>query len=230
MHPSKKSKEEQGRGQGLGADYKPDIYTPEIDSKGTASNFVDWKTGRAMQLPSQIELAIYLQGRWRDDVVDIREQFPLNDDLIDELVDEINARIQDDNYAPIKHFDHSKGHLTTDLLLTLADGSMEAISVKYDKHHLSQRQIERQFVEKQYWTHQGVPFHLLDKSDVNPILVQNIRLVTEYYNKDRVFDWTSAIKYLIAHKILLVDMESEVLDFTKYRNNMQIQALLKGIG
>lgn len=193
MRPSKKSKELQGRGTGVGAGYQPYINTPETDSKGTASNFVDWKTGRAVQLMSQVELAIYLQERWRDDVADIRERFPLDDDLIDDLVDEINSRIQDGNYAPIKHFDHSKGHLTTDLLLTMADGSMEAISVKYDKHHLSQRQIERQFVEKQYWERQGVPFHLLDKSDVIPILVQNIRLVTEYYDKDRVFDKISAI-------------------------------------
>ena len=50
------------------------------------------------------------------------------------------------------------------------------------------------------------------KSDVNKIFSSNIRLVTEYYQPQLVFDKYSAIKHKIAIKEYAVDMESEVID------------------
>ena len=68
----------EGRGTGTGADYKPWIQAREIGSVGTESVFNDWKHGRPIQCLSQGEMKTYHALRWRDDVLDIREQFPLD--------------------------------------------------------------------------------------------------------------------------------------------------------
>ena len=70
-------------------------------------------------------------------------------------------------------------------------------------------------VRKKYWEEEGVGFSLVFKSNVNMIAVNNIRLVTEFYSADTVFDESSALKHLIARKIIRVDMESEPLNFRK---------------
>ena len=201
-----------------GKDYQPFIKSREFNSMGTCSNITDWKHGRQMQLLSQIELGIYMQQRWRDDVLDIRERFPLDNEIVDKILISSNAELESKGHRKITRPLHSiESTMTTDLLLTLDNGSYEAISVVTDRNKLTNREIEKIWIEKKYWNSQGVVFRLMDKSDINPILVKNLRLVAEYYDKSRVYDDISAIKCLIANKVLVVDLESEVLDFTKYR-------------
>ena len=63
---------------------------------------------------------------------------------------------------------------------------------------------------------------LMDKTDVNDILVKNIRMVVEYYDKNRVYDDISAIKHLIATKQILVeDIETQIIDFSKLAENIR---------
>ena len=73
-----KRKVKENRGTGTGADYKPWIQAREMSSIGTKSVIQDWKHGRSIQCLSQGEARAYYLLRWRDDVLDIREQFPLN--------------------------------------------------------------------------------------------------------------------------------------------------------
>ena len=77
---------------------------------------------------------------------------------------------------------------------------------------LKNRKLELLFIEKHYWISQGAGYQLLLKTDANRILAGNIRLVTEFYDADRVFDEISAIKHKIAIKEYPVDMASELLD------------------
>ena len=217
--PSLKTKIKQGRGLGEGKDYKPFIKSREFNSMGTCSNVTDWKNGRQMQLLSQVEYGIYMQQRWRDDVEDIREQFPLDMEYVTKILAIANAELKEKGHRAITTTYHEdKDPMTTDMLLTLLNGSYEAISIKPNKQKLSPREIEKIWIEKKYWNAQGVEFHLMDKSDINSILVKNLRLVTEYYDVSRVYDEISAIKHLIATKQLIVpELETKILDFTKYR-------------
>lgn len=216
--PSLKSKIKQGRGLGEGRDYKPFIKSREFNSMGTCSNVTDWKHGRQMQLLSQTEYGIYMQQRWRDDVLDIREQFPLDMDYMLEILTIANKELKEQGHKSITTTYHEdKDPMTTDLLLTLSNGSYEAISIKPNKNKLSKRDIEKIWLEKKYWNSQGVEFHLMDKSDINPVLVKNLRMITEYYDVTRVFDEVSVIKHLMATKQLVVDLETKIIDFTEYR-------------
>ncbi len=207
-----RAKLNQGRGLGSGYDYKPFIKTREFNSRGTCSNFIDWKTGRQMEFLSQTELHIFMQLRWDDDILDIKEQYPLDLDRLNTIIDEANSELKAAGQDALKIRYNEDHWLTTDLVLNKTNGETEAISVKYNKEHLKSRDIETVWIEKKYWNSLGHKFRLMDKSDVNPILIKNLRLVMEYYDKSRVFDYNSLIKHLIATKQLPVDIESSLLD------------------
>lgn len=193
------TKELRKMGQGEGADYKPYITTSEFNSLGTTSVIRDWKTGRDVHCMSQGEMLLYYILRWDDENIDIREQFPLDYDETVKIAERMGVPVP-------------KNIMTTDMLVTREDGSYIAYSVKASKNNLSKRQLELLCIEKQYWLDHGAQYQLVFKTDLNPTLALNIRLVTEFYDVDRVFDTSSAIKHKIAIKKYKFDMEHEILN------------------
>lgn len=128
----------------------------------------------------------------------------INEDEIKVLKNKLEEKLNNSLSIPRRKFSH--------FLITLTDNTQTAVSIVKDKNQLSQEDIERLWVEKQYWAQKSVTFKLLDHNDINKTLAHNIRLVVEYYDKDTVHDETSAIKYLIANKILQLDLTRERLN------------------
>lgn len=194
----------QGRGTGTGVDYKPWIFAHEVNSAGTASVVIDFKTGRDVHLLSQGEVYYYYLLRWDDTVEDIREQFPLD----------LKRTLEVADILGIKHPHNRSTRITTDLLVTRVDGSLEAYSIKSDKSVLDNpRTIEKLRLEQAYWETQGVTFYIRFKEDVNKILVQNIIDVVSCYDIKRVQTTQDMIRYQIAHKILTPDLKKQLLDY-----------------
>ena len=111
---STKTKLKQHRGEGEGASYVPWIFTREIKgNSGTSTILNDWKHGRQVHLLSQGELWAYYILRWRDDVIDIREQFPLDIKRTIAIADMLN----------VKHPMDRDHYMTTDLLVTYLHGN-----------------------------------------------------------------------------------------------------------
>ena len=207
---SEAGKRREGRGKGHGADYKPWIKVREFNSAGTTANVVDWKHGRTTQLLSQGEEWYYYALRWDDNVLDIREQFPL-------FEPEDTVRIADS--FGFKHPKDRSTTMTTDMLVDYADGYQEAISIKnsradvnyklarteHDKRQ-AMRAAEKLLIEKKYWAEKGIKWKLLYKEDLDPLYVNNIKRVVVYYRKEKVHDDISRIKHLIATKQIVVDL------------------------
>ena len=208
-----KRKYQEGRGKGTGAKYKPWIQTREFNSLGTCSTPIDWKTGRTMQFLSQGEAMLWHILRWNDDVVDIREQYPLDLETTLKIADTHN----------IKHPNNRTSPMTTDLLVTYKDGSEKAYSVKTNRRAVErQRTKEKLFIEKYYWdTYCHSEYQIVFKDEINVVLAENIRSVMVFYDPSTVFDDMSLMKHMIAHKIIIVDMETKPLVFrdllVKYR-------------
>lgn len=198
---SRKTKEKRRMGKGKGASYKPYENTKTCNSLGTTAVVCDWKTGRGVHCLSQGEMMWYHILRWDDENVDVREQYPLEDEITRPLAEE----------SGIRHPGDKEHKMTTDFLVTKEDGSLHAYSVKADRN-LNKRTLEKLCLEKLYWQGKGVPFTMLYKSEINKTLAQNIRLVVEFYDRDRVFDKYSMIKHLIATKQIVVDMETQILN------------------
>lgn len=202
---SNASKIEEGRGKGSGASYKPWIQTREISSCGTCSNPKDWKTGRTVELLSQGEAYFWHMLRWDDSILDIREQYPLDLELTNEICDD----------RCCKHPGGRNCYMTTDFYVIYMDGSEKAFSVKTSKKLLKKRRTKEKLdIERCYWEKfRHVPYEIVFKEDMNVVFAENIRIVSKFYNASSVFDEMSMLKHLIATKRIQVDMESEPLDF-----------------
>ena len=199
----------QHRGKGHGADYKPWIKIRDFNSLGMAANVIDYKHGRSMQLLSQGEVYYYYLLRWQDDVVDIREQFPL--DLVDTVA--IAHKLE------IMHPKDDKTRMTTDLLVTKKNGELEAYSIKSDRSELDNpRTAEKLLIEKLYWESKGVIFHIKFKANVNKTLVSNIIDVVSCYDANKVKTIEDAIRHKIAIKEFVVDMESAPIKYSELKN------------
>lgn len=202
---SGKGKHREGRGTGGCADYKPWIKVREVNSLGTATSVIDYKTGRNVELLSQGEVYWWYYLRWQDDVEDIQEQFPLDLATTVAIADSLG-------YAHPKDNSHE---MTTDLLVTKINGKREAYSVKVNPKALDNpRTLEKLMIEKMYWESQGVPFHMAFKNKLNKTLIQNLIDVLECYDPSAVSDPIGAIRYKIAHKEIIVDMESSPLNYS----------------
>lgn len=197
---SKKTKEKLKMGTGTGADYKPWIQVGEFGSTGTAGRVIDWKTGRSVHLMSQAEIYFWYIIRWNDEILDIREQYPLALDETEKLADEFGIKHPSQNGYPVV--------MTTDLLATTKKG-YAAFSVKKSEH-LSERTVEKLFLEKQYWSRKNVYWKLVTATDYNMTLAQNIRDVTAFYNIDFFQDTISFLKFLIARKYIEIDLSHEL--------------------
>lgn len=199
---SEEGKLRENRGTGTKESYKPWIKIREINSIGVSTSFPDWKHGRMVQLLSRGELAYYLLLRWNDDVDDIREQFPLDIERTDAIAEKLGFRKKR----------NGKYRMTTDMLVTMIDGSLFAVSINNTRADLkkSDRKVELQMIEYYYWKSLGVPWKILYKEDINSIEVENIMDIVSYYNMKTVPDEIGLVKYLIAHKYILVDLKSPI--------------------
>ena len=212
---SEKRKEAEGWGAGTGANYKPYIKVNEFNSLGTTCNPVDWKTGRTMHFLSQGEMYLYHLLRFREDVIDIREQFPLE-------LEETLAIAKDLGY---KHPKNKSTRMTSDLLVDFVDGTQTVYSVKRSSKDLeNKRTREILAIEEAYWKAKDIDFKIIFTENLDINTVTNIRLVVEFYNKEDVYDEISYIKHLIATKQINIDLTKGLIDYSKLRKELSINA------
>ena len=216
---TEKGKLRQNRGTGHHETYKPWIMAAEFNSQGTCSEIVDWKHGRSIQLLSQGEAAAYYLLRWNDDIDDIREQYPL----------EIKTTLLLAKEYGFRHPRNGNGelvHMTSDLLVTYQDGHEDVFSVKDSRRAFENRSVtERHFLQREYWNAKGVSFHTVFKEDMDMTLVGNIRRCAEYYDPSRIHDLTGFIRFLIARKIIEIDMKKKI-DFRELLKEINVTELL----
>lgn len=197
---SEQTKEKLKMGTGAGADYKPWIQVGEFGSVGTAGRVVDWKTGRVVHLMSQVEIYFWYILRWNDNILDIREQVPLDLETTERIAEEYGICHPSKNGKPVV--------MTTDFLVDVAEGSM-AFSIKRTAN-LSERALEKLYLEQHYWMHQDVPWKLVTADDFDMLTARNIRDIVAFYNVTDFNDRISFLKFLVARKYIQIDISKEL--------------------
>ena len=228
---SEKRKTEEGRGKGLGKDYKPWIRFAETSSIGTGAVIPDWKHGRGIQCLSRGEVYAYALLRWDDNVEDILEQYPLKLDLTNEIAFRLGYRASD----------NGRSHMTTDFVVIFKDNSIIAYSIKASRNALKelptdsvqekaekQRTRELQEIEEVYWRCQGVPRIQWFTDELDIIKAQNILDVTVFMRKREFMDDMSIAKNMIANKIIDVNM-SEKIDYQALVRDLKENGLWKAL-
>lgn len=197
---SKKTKEKLRMGTGTGADYNPWIQVGEFGSVGTAGRVVDWKTGRVVHLMSQTEIYFWYVLRWNDSIQDIREQYPLDINETQKIADEVGICHPSKNGEDIV--------MTTDLLVTIKDKNA-AFSIK-PTTKLSERTLEKLYLEQKYWERKNVPWKLVTSNDFDLLTARNIRDIVAFYNVTDFKDRISFLKFLVARKYIQIDISKEL--------------------
>lgn len=205
----------EGRCTGIGTNYVPFYLASEAKSMGTASMIPDEIEGRMIHTLSTTETDFYWLLRWSDDTLHIREQYLLDSVYINDVRMTLG----------LKRVSSNTCCYTTDFLVDLIDGSQRAYSVKFKaadfdpnniKYAGSKKKyanlIERQNIERLYWESQGIPFSIITSELINRVYSKNIAYAMGFYNPLLICNLEQKLMYLIAHKIVRVDMEHEKLN------------------
>ncbi|PNY74872.1 TnsA endonuclease N-terminal domain-containing protein [Pseudomonas fluorescens] len=177
-----------GFGAGAGAGYVPWLRVQDVPSIGRSHKIPGVKIERIHHLLSDLERAYHLICEFSEDVVDIREQYPLLPvQSTQAIARAIGVRYP--NYkataVPIV--------MTTDFLLTVrqpnGDFKSVARTIKYQQDlegKDSTRTLEKLEVERRFWTSQDVDWSIVTEELFTPDLIKNLGLLRRYSQLPRV--------------------------------------------
>ncbi|TAM48211.1 MAG: heteromeric transposase endonuclease subunit TnsA [Gammaproteobacteria bacterium] len=167
----------QGRGKGTGASYKPWLTVADVPSLGRVHRVYCPKTGRTHHLLSDNEYYAFLLQWWDDEVVDIREQFPLVDRRETlEIAALCNVR------HPVDPISGALWVMTTDLVLTRRTSrgtETAAYAVKQAEALADDRTLEKLEIERRYWERHEVPWSVLTDREVKTTFTRNLAWILD---------------------------------------------------
>lgn len=177
----------EGRGQGKGDKYIPWIKIHDVASLGRATRIKGWKTGRIHHLLSDLETSFFYMLEFNDDVIDIREQFPLDLEETIDIADELGIR------HPIDPFTRHPIVMTTDFLVDINKGidkknTVLARTVKYSNELEKLRVMEKFEIERCYWNKRDIDWGIVTEKQINKDFVKNIKWIHKRLSLDGVID------------------------------------------
>lgn len=164
----------EGRGKGEGQFYKPWIEVLEVSSIGRSRRVSGIKTGREHQLLSDVEWKLFLLLEWARNVVDIREQYPLDRGLTQEIASMLRIR------HPVYPGTKVPAVMTVDFLTTEErDGtrSLAAYNAKTTADAENIRALEKLEIRRFYFQGVGIPHHLVLSTEIPAKLVRNLEWI-----------------------------------------------------
>jgi hypothetical protein len=174
----------EGRGSGIMSEYKPWLTIQDVPSKGRSTRLKGIKTGRQHEFLSDMERNYFYLLEFSDDVIDIREQYPLLD--ITEtmsLADETGIK------HPVDPTTKEPVVLTTDFLITVNKNGKNiniARTIKSSKDLDNRRQIEKFELERIYWKQKGVDWGIVTEKEIDVQLSKNISIVHSFYELENL--------------------------------------------
>ncbi|GLH41363.1 transposase [Pseudomonas atacamensis] len=171
-----------GFGAGAGASYVPWLRVQDVPSIGRSHKIQGVKIDRIHHLLSDLERSYFLVCEFSEDVVDIREQYPLlPTEHAKAIATSIDVRYPRYPRTTLPYV------MTTDFLLTVKDlnGNFRSVArtVKYRSDLVgkgSKRTLEKLEIEKRVWQSQGVDWKIVTDEFFTRDLIKNLGLIRRY--------------------------------------------------
>lgn len=167
----------EGRGMGIGKDYIPWTKTHEFSSKGRATRLLGIRTGRIHHLQSDNQYRAFLSFEFFENILDIRETFPLLDVM--EVIDTEDLRLDKFRDKETKE----AFVITTNYLLTVVepDGSEKLVARTVKNTSELKRKItwEKLEIENRYWKAKNISWKVITEKQLPRQLAKNIEWVRE---------------------------------------------------
>lgn len=165
----------EGHGRGVGKGYLPWIHVRDFSSRGTSRRAPSAKTGRTHQLLSDVEYNLFLLLEWSRDFTDIREQYPLDRDVTQDVARSLGIR------HPCYPNTHIPTVMTVDFLCTRA--SVENDFVAFDAKRTEEAENENSLlkleIQRATLEIMGIPHHLVYHSDLPVQKIRNIEWIRD---------------------------------------------------
>lgn len=166
-------------------EYEPTINIQAFPSTGRVSRIKGWKTNRIHHLFSDIQTRYFYTLDWSDQVMDIREHFPLMDiELQDGLeTSDLRLDIFADKESGVPYIK------TSTFLITVENNSKEiyiARSVKAASSLEKGITLEGIEIERRYWESKGVDFGIVTQYEIDKEVARNVEWVhnSKFYSED----------------------------------------------
>lgn len=170
---------QRGRGQGEGSDYVSWLGIRDVPSQAMRSRLVSSRFGRVFNFFSNGELITFLILEWDENVLQVKDQYPLDPAVTQEL-----AKTLDIRHPAVCGEDIV---MTTDFVVDYAaDGRRitKAIQVKHSAEEAAKtRTQEKLKLEKLYWESKGIDYELVYAADYPNVLASNLRQLFRWRNQ-----------------------------------------------
>lgn len=170
----------EGRGQGTGKYYLPWLKTYNVPSHGRRARNPGWKTERLHHLMSDHETFYFYLLEWSDRVIDIKEQFPLQDlKAAQAIAFDMGIIYPKDKQSKFPFV------LTTDFMITVRDDTRIfdiARTIKPSKELDKTRVIEKFEIERRYWAAKGIDWGIVTEKEIPRVLAENIKYLHPAYH------------------------------------------------
>ena len=165
-----------GYGQGELSHYKPWLTVQDFSSRGRARRVWSPKTGREHHLFSDVEFNLFLLLEWQIDFIDIREQFPLERALTQDIARMLGIA------HPTYPGTNIPTVMTADFLVTCAQGfekTLKAFNAKTADEANDERAIMKLEIQREYFSQMGFQHHLVFDVDIPRRNAANISDIRE---------------------------------------------------
>ena len=198
----------EGRGQGEVTEYIPWLKIQDVSSDGNVSRLKGWKTKRQHEFLSNLERDYFLLLEWANDVVDIREQFPLKDELTFKIAEEKAIAHSLDSVSKTIIV------MTTDFFITVNKNNKKeyiARTIKPSEILEDKRVIEKFEIEREYWVRNEINWGIVTEREIYSELTKNILWVHKFYYLDEQEDMDNA-QLLLSILITKRDKNEKVIE------------------
>lgn len=182
-----------GKGQGELGEYIPWLNIQDFSSNGNVTRVKGWKTKRKHEFFSNLERNYFYLLDWSEDVIDIREQFPLDREQTLKIANEKGIKHSIDNSSK------TIIPMTTDFLVTLlkkGESVYLARTIKPSKDLENPRTIEKFEIEREYWEKKGIDWGIISNEELPKELVNNINWIHKFYFLDSEEEELIALDFL----------------------------------
>ncbi|WP_339148446.1 MULTISPECIES: TnsA endonuclease N-terminal domain-containing protein [unclassified Sutcliffiella] len=165
-----------GRGHGTGKDYEPfiQVHDNKVASEGWVTRHLGWKTNRIHHTLSEHERRYLYYLEWLEEVVDIREQFPLLPlSRTEEIAEQLGIKHANVDGVPVV--------MTTDFVITLktSNGLIDLVRTVKPVSKLSKRTLELFEIERRYFAEQDINWGIILDSKLPKTLISNVEWMYE---------------------------------------------------
>lgn len=155
------------------SEYVPFLSVRSVPTKGKANRLIGWKTGREHHFLSKLEYAAFYYFDWNDEVIDIKEQYPLMPmEVLQNIAVEAGIEYPNFNGNPIV--------MTTDFLITtkINDKIVHyARTVKLSNDLSNERIIEKFEIERRFFKSKGINWGIITEKELSNVFSNNMEIL-----------------------------------------------------